>query len=101
MGRGAHLHVTTAEPATKGRTVVAAAPATVVTTAPTLLLGCLRRLADASRAPTPAGSRPGVPGGPVATPIRPLTGRPSLPPASCTRSPSGSPCGSLSRTGGL
>jgi hypothetical protein len=37
-------------------------------------------------------------GGP--TPIRPATGRPSLPPRSFTRRPIGSPCGSLSLAGG-
>src|SRR5262249_20852834 len=35
------------------------------------------------------------------TPVRPITGRRSLPPSSSTRSPVGSPCGSLSLTGGL
>ena len=39
------------------------------------------------------------PGG--STPIRPVTGRPSLPPSSCTRSPFGSPCGLLSLVGRL
>jgi hypothetical protein len=34
--------------------------------------------------------------GDVATPIRPITGRPSLSPSSFTRCPVGSPCGSLS-----
>jgi len=36
-----------------------------------------------------------------ATPIRPITGRRSLAPSSFTHSPVGSPCGALSRTGGL
>src|SRR5262245_22765800 len=35
------------------------------------------------------------------TPIRPITGRPSLTPPSFTRSPIGSPCGLLSLAGGL
>ena len=38
------------------------------------------------------------PGG--STPVRPATGRPSLPPSSFTRSPIGSPCDSLSPKGG-
>src|SRR6266436_1619924 len=39
------------------------------------------------------------PGG--STPIRPVTGRPSLPPSSFTRSPIGPPYGLLSLAGGL
>jgi len=39
------------------------------------------------------------PGG--STPVRPATGRPSLPPSSFTRSPIGSSCDSLSPRGGL
>ena len=35
------------------------------------------------------------------TPIRPVTGRRSLPPSSCTRSPIGGPYGTLSLTGAL
>lgn len=38
-----------------------------------------------------------LPGGPDAIPIPPITGRRSLPPSSFTRSPIGSPCGSLSQ----
>ena len=38
---------------------------------------------------------------PGSTPIRPITGRPSLAPSSFTRSPVGSPCGLLSLAGGL
>src|SRR5262249_57341097 len=76
--------------------VAEAAPATVVATALTDLRRLLRRLADRSRPPTPEGSLPGFPWGDVATPIRPITGRHSLPPSSSTRSPVGSPCGSLS-----
>jgi hypothetical protein len=34
-----------------------------------------------------------------ATPIRPITGRLSLSPSSFTRTPIGSPCGSLSQSG--
>jgi hypothetical protein len=50
---------------------------------------CPRRLADCSRPSTPEGSLPGFPWGDVATPIRPTTGRRSLPPSSSTRSPVG------------
>src|SRR5262249_5819967 len=60
-----------------------------------------RRLAVLSRPPTPEGSLPPFGWGNVATPIRPLTGRPWLAPSSCTRSPIGSPCGLLSPRGGL
>src|SRR6516162_1437549 len=81
--------------------VAAVAPATAVTAAPTSLHHSLRRLADGSRPPTPEGSRPGFPWGDVTTPIRPATGRRSLPPSSSTRSPLGSPYGSLSPKGGL
>jgi hypothetical protein len=81
--------------------VASVAPAKVVATSPTYLHYCLRRLADGSRAPTPEGSLPACAWGDVATPIRPATGRPSLAPPSFTRSPIGSPCGSLSLAGGL
>src|SRR5258708_38711588 len=101
IGLGAHLSVTTAAPATEWTSVAAEAPAKVVTTSPTSLHHSLRRLADGSRPPTPEGSRPPFGWGPVATPIRPLTGRPSLAPSSFTCSPVGSPCGSLSLAGGL
>jgi hypothetical protein len=76
--------------------VVGAAPATIITIAPTVLRRPLRRLADRSRPPTPERSRPAFAWGDVATPIRPITGRPSLPPSSFTRSPVGAPCGWLS-----
>jgi len=81
--------------------VAQAAPAKVVTTPPTYLRCLLRRFADRSRPPTPKGSQPGFPWGDVATPIHPITGRLSLFPSSCTRSPIGSPCGSLSLAGEL
>ena len=71
---------------------------------PTDLLCPLRRLADGSRPSTPEGSRPAFARGDVATPIRPVTGRPSLPPSSFTRRPVGSPCGGpypCGRTTGL
>jgi len=44
MGLADRLHVTTPEPATEMTSVAAVAPATVVTTAPTCLQHCLRRL---------------------------------------------------------
>src|SRR5262249_15244890 len=81
IGLGVHLYVTTAEPATELFTVAAAAPARIVTIPPTYLRRCPRRLADGSRTPTPEGSQPACAGGPVATPIRSITGRPSLPPS--------------------
>ena len=100
-GLGADRSVTAAEPATEMSSVAAGAPARALATPPTYLHPCLRRLADGSRPPTPEGSLPGFPWGDVITPIRPATGRPSLPPSSSTRSPIGSPYGSLSPRGGL
>jgi hypothetical protein len=81
--------------------VAAGAPAKVLATWPTYLRPSLRRLADGSRPPTPEGSRPAFAWGDIATPIRPITGRHSLPPSSFTRSPIGSPHGSLSLAGEL
>jgi hypothetical protein len=101
IGLGVNLDVTEAVPATEMTSVAEAAPATVVATAPTFLRRSLRRFADRSRPSTPEGSRPGFPWGAVPTPIRPITGWPSLPPSSSTRSPIGSPYGSLSLAGGL
>ena len=101
IGLGANLGVTTAEPATEMTSVAAGAPATAVAAVPTYLQPSPRRLADASRPPTPGGSQPPFGWGDVATPIRPITGRHSLAPPSFTRSPFGLPCGSLSLTGGL
>jgi hypothetical protein len=92
LGLEINLSVTTAGPATDRTRVAGAAPAKALTTSPTVLLCSLRRLPDASRPPTPEGSQLGFPGGDVATPIRPLTGRPSLAPSSCTRSPVGRSC---------
>jgi hypothetical protein len=97
---GDNLDVTETVPATEMRSVAEAAPATVLTTAPTDLRRSLRRFADGSRPPTPEGSRPGFPWSPVATPIRPITGRLSLAPSSSARCPIGLPYGSLSPTGG-
>jgi len=101
IGLGADLSVTAAVPATEMSSVAAVAPARAVTTPPTFLHHSLRRLADGSRPPTPEGSLPPFGWGHVAAPIRPITGRHLLSPSSCTRSPVGSPCGSLSLAGGL
>src|SRR5262249_37106697 len=87
LGLGVHLDVPAAGPATALPAVAAAAPATTLAVAPTALRGCLRRWTDGSRTPTPQGSQPAFAGGEVATPIRPLTGRPSLVPCSSTRCP--------------
>src|SRR6516164_9468909 len=91
IGLGGNLGVTTAEPATEMTSVAGVAPARTLTIPPTYLRRPLRRLADGSRPPTPRGSLPPFGWGEVATPIRPITGRPSLPPRSLTRSPIGRP----------
>src|SRR3954462_9733028 len=88
----------------RDESVAGAAPAEVIATSPTDLLCPLRRLPDGSRPSTPEGSRPAFAGSDVAigsTPIRPITGRHSLPPSSFTRSPIASPCGSSTLSGGL
>jgi hypothetical protein len=99
IGLGAHLSVTTPEPATEVTSMAAVAPAEIVTIPPTDLQHCLRRLADGSRPPTPEGSQPGFPEG-HETLIRPITDRPSLAPSSSTRHPIGSSYESLSLAGG-
>jgi hypothetical protein len=84
--------------------VAGAAPAWIVAIPPTDLLRPLRRLADGSRPSTPEGSRPAFAWSDVATgstPVRPITGRRSLPPSSFTHSPIDSPCGSSTLAGGL
>jgi hypothetical protein len=104
IGLGVNLSVIATGPATELTSVVQAAPAEVVATSPTVLLCLLRRLADGSRPPTPEGSGPAFAWSNLAigsTPIRPITGRRSLPPSSFTRSPIDSPCGSSSLAGGL
>src|SRR4029078_6284274 len=53
-----------------------------------------------SRPPTPEGSQPAFARGNVSTPIRPVTGRPSLPPPSFTRRPVGLPYGWPTLAGG-
>jgi hypothetical protein len=58
------------------------------------------RLAVGPHPPTPGGSRLAFARGDLATPIRPITGRPSLPPPSFTRRPVGSPCGWPTLAGG-
>jgi hypothetical protein len=78
-----------------------AAPARIVTIPPTDLLCPPHRWAVGSRPSTPEGSQPAFARGDVPTPIRPITGRHSLPPSSFTRSPIDSPCGSSSLAGGL
>src|SRR5262249_49349445 len=104
IGLGVNLSVTATGPATELTSVAQAAPAEVIATSPTVLLCLLRRLADGSRPPTPGGSRPAFAWSDVAsgsTPIRPLTGRHSLPPPSFTRSPIDAPCGGSTLAGGL
>src|SRR5262249_44387679 len=101
IGLGDDLSVTAAVPATEMSSVAAVAPARVITAPPPVLHHSLRRLADGSRPPTPEGSLPPFGWGHVATPIRPITVRPSLAPSSSPRSPIGLPCGSLPRAGGL
>jgi len=98
IGLGVHLGVTTTVPTTE---VAEAAPARIVTIPPTVLHCPLRRLADGSRPLTLRGSRLAFARGDLATPIRSLTRRPSLPPRSFTRSPIGSPCGWPTLAGGL
>ena len=77
-----------------------AAPARIVTIPPTDLLCPPHRLAVGSRPSTPEGSQPAFARGDVSTPIRPVTGRPSLPPPSFTRRPVGSPRGGPTLAGG-
>src|SRR5262249_61798127 len=50
--------------------------------------------------PTPEGSQLAFARGDLATPIRPVTDRLSLPPSSFTRRPIGSPCGGPTPPGG-
>src|SRR5262249_47210411 len=94
LGLEGKLVVTAAVPTTEMSSVAAVAPDKVVATLPTVLHHSLRRLADGPRPPTPEGSLPAFAWGDVATPIRPVTDRHSLPPSSFTRCPIGSPCGS-------
>jgi hypothetical protein len=66
----------------------------------TVLLCPLCRLAVGSCPSTPGGSQLAFARGDLATPIRPATGRRSLPPPSFTRRPIGSPCGWPTLAGG-
>src|SRR5439155_6113606 len=103
IGLGVNLGVTATVPATEMISVAQAAPAGVIATSPTDLLCLLRRWADGSRPLTPEGSRPAFARSDVATgstPVRPVTGRRSLPPSSLTRSPIAPPYGSSPRAGG-
>ena len=96
IGLGVNLDVTTAGPATEIRRRLH------LRTLPseTDLLCPPSRSAVGSRPPTPGGSRLAFARGDVSTPIRPITGRPSLPPPSSTRRPIGSPCGWPTLAGG-
>ena len=58
------------------------------------------RLAVGPHPPTPGGSQLAFARGDVSTPIRPVTGRLSLPPSSFTRRPVGSPHGRPTLAGG-
>ena len=82
------------------RKSVGAAPARIIAIPPTDLLCLPSQLAVGSHPPTPGGSQLAFARGDVSTPIRPVTGRPSLPPSSFTRRPIGSPCGRPTLAGG-
>jgi hypothetical protein len=101
IGLEVNLSVTAAVPATEMISVAGTAPAQVLATWPTSLRRPLRRLADGSRPPTPRGSLLACARGDVATPIRPITDRPSLSPRSFTRSPFGGSCEPPTPRGGL
>jgi hypothetical protein len=89
IGLGVNLDGTTTEPVTevRRRPHLRALP-------PESYRLCLpNRLAVGPHPPTPGGSQLAFARGDLATPIRPATGRRSLPPPSFTRRPIGSPCG--------
>ena len=96
IGLGVNLDSTTAEPATEDRR----RPHLRTLPSETDLLCLPNRLAVGSCPPTPEGSQPAFARGDVSTPIRPVTGRPSLPPSSFTRRPIGSPYGRPTLAGG-
>src|SRR4051812_17053104 len=96
IGLGVNLDGTTAGPATEDRR----RPHLRTLPSETDLPCPPSRLAVGSRPPTPEGSQPAFARGDVSTPIRPVTGRPSLPPSSFTRRPVGSPCGRPTLAGG-
>jgi hypothetical protein len=82
--KGTHLHVTTSGPTPHPRCECPLGdwqPHQQGLATRRHLLCCLKRLTEGPRVPTPEGSRPGFPRGDVATPVRPVTGRPSLPPS--------------------
>ena len=96
IGLGVNLDVTAPVPVTEDRRGPhrwALPPASDLPCPPS-------RLAVGSRPPTPGGSQPAFARGDVSTPIRPVTGRPSLPPPSFTRRPVGSPRGGPTLAGG-
>jgi hypothetical protein len=101
IGLEGHLHVTRTEPAPEMPRWWQPHQQGPLQSRRHLCVAAQRRLAVLSRASTPEGSLPGFPWGDVATPIRSVTDRPWLPPSSFTRSPIGSPCGSLSLAGKL
>src|SRR3954453_20562840 len=96
IGLGVNLDGTTAEPATEDRR----RPHLRTLPSETVLLCLPNRFAVGSRPPTPEGSQPAFARGDVATPIRPVTGRPSLPPSSFTRRPVDLPYGGSTLAGG-
>ena len=96
IGLGVDLDGTTAEPATEDRR----RPHLRTLPSETDLLCLPNRLAVGSCPPTPEGSRLAFARGDVSTPIRPVPGRPSLPPSSFTRRPVGSPYGWPTLAGG-
>src|SRR6516164_9974116 len=96
IGLGVKLDGTTAEPATEDRR----RPHLRTLPSETDLLCPPSRLAVGSYPPTPEGSQRAFARGDVSTPIRPATGRPSLPPPSFTRRPIGSPYGGPTLAGG-
>jgi hypothetical protein len=96
IGLGVNLDGTSTEPATeyrRGAAPRAFPPASDLLCPPS-------RLAVGSHPPTPGGSQLAFARDDLATPIRPVTGRPSLPPPSFTRRPVGPPCGRPTLAGG-
>ena len=96
IGLGVNLDSTTAEPVTEFRR----RPHPRTSPPGTVLLCLPNRLAVGSHPPTPGGSGLAFARGDVSTPIRPATGRRSLPPPSSTRRPIDSPCGGPTLAGG-
>jgi hypothetical protein len=96
IGLGVNLDGTATEPATEVRR----GPHLRTLPSETCLLCPPSRLAVGSRPSTPGGSWLAFARGDLATPIRPVTGRPSLPPPSLTRRPIDPPCGGPTLAGG-